>query len=251
MSNEVIENVSFLNWLSRDSMSTMSLAPLASKEMIENSKHFLAEASRDLSDCFHSRGDRNVRYERDVEQYQTLNALGLRVVLTIQWDSKRFRILRSFIPDLRYGTETAMSEQLKLRMPLATFASPIDGFDARTSFARENALKNHVLFTGQLVGHPQSSDPKALSGVNIWEIDQVLEGLSLIGEPFSISLVATPLPPAGLYGVRDFLLAAVGACASGIEVSVSNTRSNSETTGRNELDPDKMLISYKLNNITK
>ena len=249
MSSEVqrvaTDPVSFLEWMSHTTAERLPLVPLRDSPdahaLLASSCQYLEKATRDYSDCFQQEEAANARYGREEAHYRTLNALGLKVVLTIQWDTQRYRILRSLIPDRRYGDATAMGEQLHRRVPFGTFARPADGYLARLEFHRDRHLRNHVLLTGQLVGNPlerATGDAiQALYEDKGWDVDATLEGLSLIGQPFSISLVATPLPAPCLDGVRDFLLAAAGLCASGAETTFTTSQSSSTADGRAELDP--------------
>lgn len=235
----------FLDWLARSQLQEMPLVPLSSgkpgEELLKTSARYLECATRDHSQSFQRADSLRAVYDSEVAEYRTLNALGLKVVLTLQWDTERFRILRSLIPDMRYGHDSAMAGQLRTQMPFGTFAKPVDGYEARLGFNRTRNLRNNVLFAGQLVGSPiEHSLTDRGHGApedGGWDIDATLDGLSLLQEPFSVSIVATPLPAEYLVGVRDFLLAAASLCSTGAEVSISTSHAETNTTGRSELDP--------------
>lgn len=252
MENELPEQVEsrqqgFLDWLSRHSAGSIPFAEFVRDDignrLLNVSEQFLTKATLEYSDCFQLSDPAACRIIEEVTQYRSLNSLGVKVVLTIQWDTKRYRILRSLIPDNRYGTETSMAEQLQKQMPFASFGTPTNGFLERINFCQDRRLTNTVLFTGQLAGGLTKGDHGNLmqsdGSDTAFGLDATLDGLSLINEPFSFSIVATPLPSECLAGVGDFLLAAATVCSSGKDLTFTDSQSTTKSSGTSQLDPEK------------
>ena len=247
MSTEIQPRVpgarSLLDWLGRPAARYAHLLRPPDTTLAER-RHHLEASTYYLDEIFLPVFDEVEIRRRAVEEVRVLCALGISVVLTLHWNGHRFRLLRSLVPDGRFGTSTAMEAQLKRHVPLGQLArKAADGFNERRNFHQQHQLQNHVLLTGQLTESPAQRLDRLVGPApggepaSGFHLDAVLEGLSLLSEPFSLTIIAEPLPPDFLAGALDFLLAGASICATGAEVTLTQSHAETESSGRSEQDP--------------